>query len=482
MYAYLEWMLLGAFALSVVLWIARAASHRQITSSWVYCGLGLTLWLLYPVPTGVGAALALAFTELAVLQLAVAALDVLILTRYNAPRFVHEILLAGGYIAVLIAVPAHVGMNITGLIATSAVVTAVIGLSLQDMLVNFVGGVVLELEQTVKVGDWIRSDQISGAVTAVRLRHTSIQTADNDIVLVPNSSLIRLPVTIVSRKHRKLIPFHLPYGCSPARVVEEIGQALSASPINGVCSEPKPRCVVLDFQAGHVSFGVFAWLNEPAREYLAVSAVLMRVHFALQRVGTPLTSISQTVELSRAVHRDPDEEQTIARRVEILRSAPIFRVLPDEAAKRLATSCREVVFAPGELIIRQGEDGESMYIVTDGSVDVHMIGESGMSEYVATLEAGQFFGEMSLLTGEKRTANVMAMTTVTCVRVGKPCLTRLFELHPEVASDIAGVVGGRQAELAVTRERLDGEQQRVLAARSRLALLERVQRYFGIEG
>jgi small-conductance mechanosensitive channel/CRP-like cAMP-binding protein len=480
MYAYLEWLLLGAFALSLVLWIVRAASHRQIKSSWVYCGLGLTLWLLYPVPTGIGAALALAFTELAVLQLAVAALDVLILTPYNAPRFVGEILLAGGYIVVVIAVPAHVGMNLTGLIATSAVVTAVVGLSLQDMLVNLVGGVVLELEQTVKVGDWIRNDQISGAVTAVRLRHTSIQTSDNDLVLVPNSSLIRLPVTIVSRKHRRLIPFHLPYGCNPAKVVEQVGQALAASPINGVCTDPKPRCVVLDFHAAHVTFGAFVWLSDPAREHSTVSAALLRVHFALGRMGLPLTSISQVVEMTRAPLPKPNGEGLIAHRVEMLRAAPIFRVLSEEAALRVASSCRDAEFAPGELIIRQGEDGDSMYIVTEGSVDVHVIGESGMSEYVSTLEVGQFFGEMSLLTGEKRTANVMAMTMVSCLRVGKPCLTDLFEQHPEVAADISEVVAGRQAELAVTRERLDGEQQRVLAARNRKAVLERIQRYFGI--
>lgn len=480
MYGYLGWMLLAAFATSLVLWVVRATSHRQIKSSWIYCALGITLWLLYPAPAGIGAALALAFTELAVLQLAVAALDVLVLTRFNAPRFVSEILLAGGYIVVLIAVPAHVGLNITGLIATSAVVTAVVGLSLQDMLVNFVGGVVLELEQTVKVGDWIRTEQYSGAVTAVRLRHTAIQTAENDTILVPNSSLTRLPVTIVSRKHRRLVPFHLPYGCNPAQVVEEVSVALAGSPINGVCSDPKPRCIVVEFHPGHVTFGVFAWLAEPAKEYLAVSAVLTRVHFALARVGQPLASISQTIELTRPMRAVEDEEATIERRMSVLRSAPIFRVLSDDAARRVALSCKEVVFAPGELVLRQGEEGDSMYILTQGSVDIHVVGESGMSEYVATLEAGAFFGEMSLLTGERRTANVLAMTTVECLVVDKSSLTSLFEWHPEVASDISGVVSNRQAELAVTRERLDGEQQRVLAARNRVAMLERIQRYFGI--
>src|ERR1017187_8919948 len=101
MYAYLGWALLAAFLLSLILWIGRAASRRQIRSSWVYCGLAISPWLLYPAGAGTGAGLASAFTELAVLQLVVAALEVTFLKRVNAPKFVGEILMADGYLAVL---------------------------------------------------------------------------------------------------------------------------------------------------------------------------------------------------------------------------------------------------------------------------------------------------------------------------------------------------------------------------------------------
>ncbi len=483
MYGYLGWALLAAFSLSLPLWIGRAASHRQIKSSWVYCVLALILWLLYPADNGTaGPALASAFTELAVLQLVVAALEVVLLKRFSAPKFVGEILLAGGYIAVLISLLAHTGLNITGLITTSAVATAVVGLSLQDLLVNFVGGVVLELEQTVKIGDWIRNDHHSGAVTAVRLRHTVIETADNDTVLVPNSSLIRLPVTIVSRKHRRLVPFHLPYGCNPAQVVDAVGHALASSQIKGVCAEPMPRCIVVDFHPSYVAFGVFVWLNDPAKEYLAISSVLMRVHFALARFGTPLVSIAQTVDLNRMEKTPPGSEEKIAKYVEILRSIPIFEVLPIDVTRRLAPSLKHAEFAPGEFIIRQGGESGSMYIVIQGSVDVHVDGETGMSEYVATLEAGQFFGELSVFTGEKRTANVIAMTATECLVIDKPILTELFKWHPELAVDISEIITERQANLAATLQRLDGEQKRVLASRNRSAMLQRIQRYFGIKG
>jgi small-conductance mechanosensitive channel/CRP-like cAMP-binding protein len=478
MYAYLGWALLAAFFLSLILSIGRAASRRQIRSSWVYCGLAVSLWLMYPAGTGAGAAVATAFTELAVLQLMVAALDVTVLKRVNAPKFVGEILTAGGYIVVLFSLLAHVGLNVTGLITTSAVATAVLGLSIQDLLVNFVGGVVLELEQTFKVGDWIHTDHVSGAVTGVRLRHTVIHTAENDTVLLPNSSLMRAPVTIVSRKHRRLIPFHLPYGCDPSSVIEAVGNALATSPIKGVCGEPKPRCFIVEFNPQYVVFGVFAWLHEPPKEYLAVSAVLMRIHYALARLGLPLQSISTAIALSHI--EAPAASNTDEKHLGVLRSIPIFRSLPEDAGQLLAPSLKCVVFAPGEFVIRQGDNGDSMYILIAGSVDVHIESDSGVSEYVATLEPGQFFGEMSLLTGEQRTANVIAMTTAECLVVDKASLTHLFQWHPELASDISEVIAARQTSLAATREKLDGEHKRVEAARNRRDMLQRIQHYFGI--
>jgi len=410
----------------------------------------------------------------------VLALEVALLKRFDAPKFVGEILLAGGYVAVMVSLLTSVGLNVTGLITTSAVATAVIGLSLQDMLSNLVSGVVLELEQAVKVGDWIRVENVSGAVSAVRTRHTVTHTADNDTVLLPNSSLIRLPVTIVSRKHRRMVPFHVAYGCNPQRIVEAVAHALAHSPISGVCKEPKPRCFILEFNPQHVSFGIFVWLNDPPKEFLTVSAVLMRVHFALARLGTPLLSISQTVELAH-VEKTDHAGLPGARYASLLRAVPIFRTLSTEDVDRLGPVLRHAAFAPGEFIIHQGEDGSSMYVLIQGTVDVHLTGEGGMSEYVATLEAGQFFGEMSLLTGEKRTANVIAMSAVECLVVDKTGLTELLHRRPELAEDMSDVIAERQADLAVTRERLDAEQKRVVSARKRVDILHRIQRYFGIE-
>ena len=242
--------------------------------------------------------------------------------------------------------------------------------------------------------------------------------------------------------------------------------------------EPKPRCFILEFNPQYLAFGIFAWLTEPAKEYLAVSAVLMRVNYALARLGLPLNSISTSVELSHL--EKPDTSSAARRNFDVLRSIPIFRSLPADAEQRLAPSLKHTIFAPGEFVIHQGDEGDSMYVLLSGTVDVHIGRDSGVSEYVATLEAGQFFGEMSLFTGERRTANVIAMTAVECLVVERAGLTNLFQLHPELMVDISEVIAERQTGLAATREKLDEEHRRVQAVRSRRDILQRLQHYFGL--
>ena len=115
------------------------------------------------------------------------------------PGILIELTIGAGYIAIILDLLARVGVNLTGIIATSAVATAVIGFSLQDVLGNLAGGLVMEFEQAIAEGDWIRTDQYFGQVRSVRLRHIALETPDGDTILVPNSAITRSPVTVIGR-------------------------------------------------------------------------------------------------------------------------------------------------------------------------------------------------------------------------------------------------------------------------------------------
>ncbi len=195
---------------------------------------------------------AAALLELAALEaIAGTALGVAV-NRISHPRFRIEVFVVCGYVGILAHLLFQLGVNVTGIFATSAVATAVVGLALQDMLSNIAGGLALEFEREIRVGDFIRCSEHAGWVEHVRLRHTAIKTADGERVILPNSFLMRQPVAIVSRARRSFVPFSMPYAGDPTHLIEEVTKALRASPIMGVATEPAPACVVKEMAPGHV--------------------------------------------------------------------------------------------------------------------------------------------------------------------------------------------------------------------------------------
>jgi CRP-like cAMP-binding protein len=162
-----------------------------------------------------------------------------------------------------------------------------------------------------------------------------------------------------------------------------------------------------------------------------------------------------------------------------LRGIEIFRSLGEDELRPLASRMKSESFAPGEVILRQGDPGGSAYIVKSGRVRILLSHGAGVTEQVACIAPGGFFGEMSLLTGEPRTATALALEQADCYRLGKTELDVIFSAHPNLAEDIAALLAERQTGLAAAREKLGEEAERQKNAQSRNDLLTRIRRYFG---
>ena len=342
---------------------------------------------------------------------------------------------------------------------------------------NIASGVALEFESDIAVGDFIKCGDYSGWVKHVRLRHTAIETPDGDAVMLPNSFLTRSPVMVLSRSRRQFVPFTMPYARNPQGLIDAVTLALRSSPIPDVAADPAPSCIVVEMAPGHIRYAAVVWMLKPGREALTVSAVLNRIYFALQRAGIPVAEITTLLELKAAT----DGSGATANPVDILRRTPIFRLLDDPDLFELGARLHHLSFAPGELIIRQGDEGDSMYFVTSGQVEISYAGIDRSEIQVAVISPGEFFGEASLLTGEIRNANAIAMSRVDCYRLDKAGLEGIVRRRTELAEDMSVVIAHRQMELAVTRERLDLETARLREAESQTQLLARIRKFFGVK-
>ncbi|HEX4749931.1 MAG TPA: mechanosensitive ion channel family protein [Bryobacteraceae bacterium] len=420
--------------------------------------------------------ISLALAEIGVVQIAAILIFRFALWRLRAPLIVRDVFLAICYAVVLLATLSRFGTNVLGIVATSTVITAIIGLSLQDTLLNVIGGMVLHAEGVIGLHDYVKTEHHGeGWVRTVRTRYTSLETPEGDLVLVPNNFLMKNAVTVIRDLHREVISFNLSYEHAPMTICELVETALRDSAIPGVAATPPPQCVVLKLHPTHIEYGAVVWETEAGSSINQVSSILTRVYYSLARAGHTLSAVARRVNVIQAGEREPDESQDRQLRIDALRENEIFGVLSQQELEFLAEHFVRMVFAGGEAVVKQGDEGDCLYLVMKGRARVVLSGADNRSEEVATLGPGSILGEMSLLSGEKRSASVVAEGHLECDRLDKADFARILRERPEVADQISIVLTARQSGLSEARDRLNA-----VALDTRQDFLMRIQAFFGL--
>jgi small-conductance mechanosensitive channel/CRP-like cAMP-binding protein len=406
--------------------------------------------------------------------------------RLKPPRIMRDLLVALAYVVLGITLLSIPRVDISGIIATSAVLTAVIGLSFQDTLGNMMGGMALQLERTIGVGDWIKIDGQEGLVREVRWRHTAIETRNWDTIVIPNSVLMKSQVTVLGRRagaprqHRQWVYFNVDFRYSPADVIDAVETGLRAEPIANIAADPPPNCVFMDFKESFGSYAVRYWLTDLAVDDPTNSVVRTRIYFALRRAGIPLSIPAHSIfmtedDTSRRERKDIEE---IEHQVKALGRVELFNTLTDEERRSLAARLRYAPFARGEAMTRQGAEAHWLYLMTGGEAEVRVSTEGNLNERVAALHAGDVFGEMGMMTGEPRSATVIALTNVECYRLDKTAFHDILQRRPEIAEDISMLLAKRRVELEAAREDLNEEAKRMRMRYHHNELLRRIKNFF----
>ncbi|HKP71888.1 MAG TPA: mechanosensitive ion channel family protein, partial [Pyrinomonadaceae bacterium] len=376
--------------------------------------------------------------------------------RLKPPRIMVDLLIAVVYIVVAVTLLSRSGANLTGVITTSAVITAAIAFSLQDTLGNVMGGVALQMERTICVGDWIRVGDNEGRVKEIRWRQTSIETRNWDTVVIPNSVLMRSQVTLLGhrlgapRQQRRWVYFTVDFRYAPTDVIAAVEAALCAEPIEHVAREPKPHCLLVNFKESDAYYAARYWLTELNVTDPTDSVVRERIYFALRRAGIPLSIPAYSVFLTEddETRRERKRKGEIAHRADALSRVELFHSLTDAERAELAGQLSVAPFTRGEAITRQGAQAHWLYVIRRGEVSVRVrLDGSEESEQIATLREGDFFGEMGLMTGAPRAATAIALTDVECYRLNKEGFREILHRRPEIAQDISRIMAERQAQL-----------------------------------
>lgn len=408
--------------------------------------------------------------------------------RPDVPRIVPDVVTTLAAMIGLVRTSSQLGFEVTGVIATSAVLTAVVGLSLQDTLGNVLGGLALQLDSSVQVGDWVRLADISGRVTEIRWRYTSIETRNWETVIVPNSTLMRSQVTILGRRAgapiqwRRWVHFQVDFRSTPGDVIEVVERALRAQPIPNVAVNPAPNCVAVDFAESQTKYAVRYWLTNLASDSSTDSAVRNHIYYALARAKLSLSIPAQTVfvtedDQERHAYKRASEQD---KRLVALGRIALFDGLSEEERIGLAQSLERAPFARGTIITREGAVAHHLYMILSGELSIRAGGLDDTCE-VNRLTAGDIFGERALLTGERRNASAIAITDVDCYRVDAKVFRSLLERRIDLAERVAQVLAERQTALVEARERLGIKQRAELRAENERAILSKIKAFFDLD-
>jgi small-conductance mechanosensitive channel len=365
-------------------------------------------------------------------------------------------------------------VNLGALFTTSAIFGVILGLALQDTLGNFFAGISLQADRPFQVGDVITvgAQRHTGVVEEISWRAIKIRTFSNHVVLIANSTAAREPIEVCPRDNlnARLVFFNTLYTDSPAKTIHVVREAVREA--DNVSEKVSPVVRIRNLGDNGVDYEVKYWLEDYARYNDTDALVRQRIWYAFRRAGLNFAFPTRTLHVERRAGkelRDGDGGAIVER----LSAVDIFAPLSGDEIAMLAHAAVSHVFAPSETVIRAGDPGSSMFVVHKGRVRVQ-VSENGRARTVATLNEGDFFGEMALFTGEPRTANVLALEETEVLEIGHAAMKKVFDANPNLVESLSFIMAERRQGLASQTDST------ATSSDSSAGILSAIKRFFGL--
>jgi small-conductance mechanosensitive channel/CRP-like cAMP-binding protein len=388
----------------------------------------------------------------------------------DAPRLLRDIFAIIAYVIIVLSLlKYYFELSLGPLLSGSALLGVILGLALQDTLGNLFAGISLHADKPFEVGDVITVGKFTGVVESVTWRAAKIRTFSNHLVLISNSQIAKEFVEVCPKENAnaRIVFFNALYTDSPAKVIHVVREAVREA--ENVNRDITPVVRIRDLAASGVDYEVKYWLENYARYNDTDALVRQRIWYAFRRAGLNFAYPTQTIHVERPKAARITGVDGLSER---LSAVDIFAPLSPEELARLAAASESHIYAPGELIIRAGDEADSMFVLHHGRVEVR-INDNGQMLTVASLCEGNFFGEMALFTGQPRNASVFAVEETEVVEIGHLAMKHLFETNPELVESLSHIIAERRTALDATAA------DKTVAEESE-GLMASIRRFFGL--
>ncbi len=339
--------------------------------------------------------------------------------RSRQSRLLSDLLSAGIYVGAIVAVMSFVlKLPLSGLVATSGIVAVVLGLALQSTLADLFSGIAVGVEQPFRLGDRISlGEGVEGTVSQINWRSIRISTDDDDVAIVPNSTVAK--ARILNRSFptsRRGMQFEISASAlaEPDRVQALINQALLLTPL--ALETPAPSINLVRLGSRTNGYDVRLFVENQKLLGQVKSDALRHIRALLLRDGL----------LDRSVAAPPGD------RIDILSSIRLFDTLAPEQLDTLREEISMRELAVGDTLFSQGDIDTNLYIVADGVIEISRRGVDGSLEIGGRIGGGASIGEIGLVTGARKEVSATAKTRATVEILSKETLEPLLRASPEL--------------------------------------------------
>ncbi len=385
------------------------------------------------------------------------------------PKFLREVVSLVVFVTtVLLVLQVDYDVQVPGLIAGSGIIAVAIGFAAQSVLGNILSGITLYISRPFHVNDWILIEHQHVQVVEINWRSSRFRTNDNIILDVPNSKITSETITNFSgierhglqhsRPHGQRLEVGIEYGAPPNRVRDILRDAAASA--SDVLDKPAADVFLKSFGDSSIVYEVRYWIENHHHYNQISDAVRTNIWYALRREGITIPFPIRTLQMERrkAVSTERHGHRHAEFRA-MLQNQPIFRVIEGADLEYLLENCASHHYGRGEQIIVEQAGGDSMFVITSGQAAVLITGSGGTRSQVAELRKGDCFGEMSLLTGERRTATVQAMSDCEVLEITKPLFAEIVAREAGLLPQLSELLARRKLEMEgiTTRGGVDGE-------------------------
>jgi len=363
------------------------------------------------------------------------------------PHFLREVVALIIFVVALLFVLSfayHAERGLKSVVATSGVAAVILGLAGQNLLGGIIAGMSLQINRPYKVTDWLKVGDTYGEVMEINWRSTRLRTNDGIYLDIPNNEIVKSTIVNLhypTEVHAMRIRVGVDYSVPPNRVKDALTRAAQSA--TNVLTEPKVRVFLVDFAEHAVTYEIKFYMGNHARINEINDAVRTNVWYELKRQRINIPYPIRTLQLERRPAAPVPEGHEEAR--SILRGEPLFQCLSDTQIDNLVKQSHLDHFGRGERVIEEGAEGDSMFILLRGAAEVS-VSKNGSTIPVATLRSGDCFGEMSLLTGEKRSATVRADGDCYVMEISKDVMGDVIRESPDCLKQLSELLARRKME------------------------------------